>query len=147
MVFRARLTRLARGTLCLLVALAVGWAIRAEIVFYGIGSTLRTVALVPTILMELALLVGLWRLWVASIVVDESGAIVRNFRGDIRLRRSEIRGVFPALDPLACHVAVRLRTGDEIRLDGLAFVTPGRAERAVRDISAALDLAPLPSPT
>lgn len=140
MIFRARLTRATRGVLCVVVALTVAWAIRAEIEFAGIDTTLRAIALTPTILMEIALIVGLWRLWVVCLIVDESGVIVRNFRGDIRLRRREIREVVPVLDFAGCHVALRLRTGDEIHLDGIAFVTPGRTNRTVQEINQALGL-------
>ena len=143
MIFRARLTRAARGTLCALVALAMAWAINAEAGYDGIDNTLRTIALVPTSIFEVALLVGLWRLWVVCLIVDETAVIVRNFRGDIPVRRVEIRGVFPVLGFFGCHVGLRLKTGDELHLEGLAFARPGRTAQAVNEISEALGLAPL----
>jgi hypothetical protein len=145
-VFRADLTRAARGTACVLVIAGLAWAIHAEITFPTITATLRAVALTPTIVMELALLAGLWRLWVVCLVADESGVIVRNFRGDIRLRRTEIREVIPVLGAAGCHVALRLKIGDEIHMDGLAFATPRRTHRAVEEISRALGLSPRAEP-
>jgi hypothetical protein len=139
-IFRARLTRAARGTVCGLMAIGAIWAIRAELTFGGVSPTLRAVALTPTIIMAAAFLGGLWRLWVVCLIVDESGLTVRNFRGDIRLRRSEIREVFAVLGAAGCHVALRLKIGDEIHLDGLAFATPRRTNQAVREIGEALRL-------
>ncbi len=140
MIFRARLTRAARGTLCGAMAAAAAWAIHAEIVFPEAGIALRVVTLTPTIILELALILGLWRLWVVCLIGDDSGVIVRNFRGDIRLRRSEIREVFAVTGAAGCHVALRLKIGDEVHLDGLAFASPGRTNRAVQEISEALGL-------
>ncbi|MGN6472915.1 MAG: hypothetical protein ACTHK4_04590, partial [Mycobacteriales bacterium] len=138
--FRAPLTRAARGVLCLLVAIAVAWAIHAELVFYGLDTTLRAIALTPTIVLEIALIVGLWRLWVVCLIVDDSGVTVRNFRGDIRLRRFDVREVVPAVEASGCHVVLQLKTGDKIHLDGLAFATAGRTNRAVQEISQAMGL-------
>jgi len=145
-IFRARLTRAARGTLCGAMAIAAAWAIYAEIAFPEAGATLRAVTLTPTIIMELAFLLGLWRLWVVCLIGDESGITVRNFRGDIRLRRSEIREVFAVTGAAGCHVALRLKTGDEIHLDGLAFASPGRTNEAVQEIGEALGLSPRVEP-
>jgi len=139
-IFRAPLTRLARAVLCALLAVGLAWVLHAEITFYGIDTTLRVVVLVPTIVLEVALLVGLWRLWVVCLIVEDSGVIVRNFRGDIRLRRTEIREVFASLNMTGCHVGLRLKIGDELHLEGLAFATPARTDRAVQEISQALGL-------
>jgi hypothetical protein len=139
-VFRARLTRAARAVACTVVIAGLAWAIHAETTFPTITTTLRAVALVPTAVMELALLAGLWRLWVVCLIAGESGVIARNFRGDIRLRRTEIREVFAVLGAAGCHVALRLKIGDEIHLDGLAFATPRRTHQAVEEISRALGL-------
>jgi hypothetical protein len=139
-IFRAPVTRAARATLCALLIAFLGWAIHAEIVFGGIDGVLRAVALTPTVALEVALVVGLWRLWVVCLIVNETGVIVRNFRGDIRLKRNEIREVFASLNATGCHVGLRLKIGDEIHLEGLAFATPTRTERAVQEISQALGL-------
>jgi hypothetical protein len=139
-IFRARLTRAARGLLCGLLALAMAWAIHAEITFFGVDAGLRAGALTVTSVMELALLAGLWRLWVVCLIVDATGVVVRNFRGDIRLRRIEIREVHAAVEASGCHVVLRLKTGDEIHLDGMAFATARRTNEAVQEISRALDL-------
>ncbi|HVT63735.1 MAG TPA: hypothetical protein VHD81_01110 [Mycobacteriales bacterium] len=138
MIFRARLTRAARGSLCALLAVGFGWAIHAEITFYGVDTTLRIIALVPTVIMEIAYLVGLWRLWVVCLIVNESGAIVRNFRGDIPVRRTEIREVIAVSGATGSHVALQLKIGDVLHLDGLAFASAGRTDRAVQEISQAL---------
>lgn len=146
MVFRAPLTRAARGILCLAVALGVAWAIHAESVFYGINTATRVVALSITILAEVVMLGGLWRLWVVCLIIDDSGVIVRNFRGDIRLRRTEIREVVAAIEASGCHVILRLKTGDDVHLDGLAFATGARTNRAVQEITQALGKTPVPDP-
>jgi hypothetical protein len=88
------------------------------------------------------LLAGLQRLWVACLIVDDAGVTVRNFRGDIQLRRSEIKEVIRAQDFAGFHVALQLKTGDKIHLDGVTWATPGRTDRAVAEISEALGLAP-----
>ncbi|HVX68734.1 MAG TPA: hypothetical protein VHA79_03495 [Mycobacteriales bacterium] len=144
MVFRARLTRAARGTLCTLLAVGVAWAIYKELTFAGIDPTLRTIAVIPTAGFELAFLLGLWRLWVVCLVVDEGGAIVRNFRGDIRVRRREIRDVVTVTGLTGCHVAVQLKVGDRLHLDGLAYASRGRTDRAAAEISRALGLVSSP---
>ncbi|HVS68012.1 MAG TPA: hypothetical protein VHE56_05640 [Mycobacteriales bacterium] len=143
MVFRARLTRVARGILCAAIAVGLGWALYAESVFYGIDTTLRAAAMTITGIVELSLLVGLWRLWAVCLIVTEDGVIARNFRGDTRLRRGDIRGAFPLLEFASARVVLRLKTGDDLYLDGLVFATPGRANRAVADVSQALGRAPL----
>lgn len=122
------------------MALGAAWAIQAEITFEGVNTTLRAVALTPTIIMEIAFVLGLWRLWVVCLIVDDSGVVVRNFRGDIRLRRIEIREVHAAVEASGCHVVLRLKTGDEVHLDGMAFATARRTNEAVQEISRALDL-------
>jgi hypothetical protein len=137
-IFRARLTRVARGALCGALAIGFAWAIHAEITFYGVDPVLRIGALVPTIAMEIAYLVGLWRLWVVCLIVNESGAIVRNFRGDIPVRRTEVREVIAVSGLTGSHVALQLKVGDVLHLDGLAFASTGRTEQAVREISQAL---------
>jgi hypothetical protein len=137
-IFRARLTRAARGSLCGLLAIAFAWAIHAEITFYGVDPALRIITLVPTIIMEIAYVIGIWRLWVVCLIVNESGAIVRNFRGDIPVRRTEIREVIAVSGLTGSHVALQLKIGDVLHLDGLAFASTGRTDRAVREISQAL---------
>jgi hypothetical protein len=137
-IFRARLTRAARGLVCGLLALGFAWAIHAEITFYGVDTGLRIIALVPTVIMEIAYLVGLWRLWVVCLIVNESGAIVRNFRGDIPVRRTEIREVIAVSGLTGSHVALQLKIGDVLHLDGLAFASTRRTEQAAQEISQAL---------
>ncbi|HVV77700.1 MAG TPA: hypothetical protein VHC43_16900 [Mycobacteriales bacterium] len=146
MIFRARLTRAARGAVCAILVIAAAWAVHAELTFYGIDSLLRTIALIPTLVFGAAFVVGIWRLWVVCLIVDENGATVRNFRGDLRFRRREIREVYAVTDFTGCHVALRLKVGDEIHLDGLAFASPGRTNRAVAEISQALRLGLVSSP-
>lgn len=143
MVFRARLTRVARGILCAVVAAALGWALHAESTFDGIDATLRAGALVITGVIELSLVVGLWRLWVVCLIVNTDGVIARNFRGDTTLRRNDVRGAFALLEFASARVVLKLKTGDDLYLDGLVFATPGRANRAVAEISEALGRAPL----
>jgi hypothetical protein len=128
------------------MALGAAWAIQAEITFEGVNTTLRAVALTPTIIMEIAFVLGLWRLWVVCLIVNDSGVIVRNFRGDSRLRRTEIREVYAVTGTTGCHVALRLKIGDEIHLDGLAFATPGRTNQAVAEITEALGFSPRDEP-
>lgn len=143
MIFRAHLTRVSRGILCAAIAVGVGWTLHAESVFYGIDNTLRAGALVITSIVELSLVVGLWRLWVVCLIVTDDGVIARNFRGDTRLRRSDIRGAFPLLEFASARVVLRLKSGDDLYLDGLVFATPARANRAVAEVSQALGRAPL----
>lgn len=149
MTFRSPATRAVRGLICAAMALGLGWAIRDEIVTPHIQPATRGGWLAATILFELVMLAGLQRLWAVRLVVDEAGVTVRNFRGDIRLRHSEIKEVFQASDFSGFHVALRLKTGAEIHLDGVTWVTPGRTSRAVNEISEALGLSPpgLEAPT
>jgi hypothetical protein len=121
-----------------LLAVGFAWALHAEITFYGVDPVLRTVVIVPTVVMEIAYLVGLWRLWVVCLIVNDSGAIVRNFRGDIPVRRTEIREVIAVSGLTGSHVALQLKIGDVLHLDGLAFASAGRTDQAVREISEAL---------
>ncbi|HVT19910.1 MAG TPA: hypothetical protein VHE57_00800 [Mycobacteriales bacterium] len=140
MIFRARLTRASRGTLCGALAVGFAWALHTELTFDGIDGLLRAIAAIPTAVMEIAFLLGLWRLWVVCLIVDESGVVVRNFRGDIRLRRSEIGKVITVTGFAGCHVALRLKTGDDLHLDGLAFASRERTDRAVAEIDQVLAL-------
>lgn len=144
MIFRARLTRAARGSLCALLAAAGVWAIHAEVTFFGVDMVLRVGALVPTAILEVAYLVGLWRLWVVCLIVNDSGVTVRNFRGDIHLRRTEIREVLNVPGFTGNHVALRLKVGDTLHADGLAFATSSRTERTVQEINQALGLVSSP---
>jgi hypothetical protein len=143
--FRAPWNRAARGALCALLALAGGWAIHAEIVFYGVDPVVRAIALVPTVILELALLVGLWRLWVVCLIVNESGLVVRNFRGDIPLRRRDISSVVLLTNFAGCQVALELKTGDRLSLDALAFAAQSNGQRVVDQISRALGLVSPPA--
>jgi hypothetical protein len=139
-IFRAPWNRAARGALCTLLAVAGGWAIHAEFVFFGVDPVVRAVALVPTVILELALLVGLWRLWVVCLIVNESGVIVRNFRGDIPLRRRDIQSVVLLTNFAGCQVALQLKTGDRLGLDALAFAAQANGQRTVDQINQALGL-------
>jgi hypothetical protein len=92
--------------------------------------------------MEVVLLGGMQRLWVVCLIVKDSDIVVRNFRGDIHYRPSEIKEVVRASDFTGFGVALRLKTGEDMRLDGLAWITQARTDRAVAEISAALGLTP-----
>lgn len=143
MIFRSPFTRASRAVLCSVLILGLAWAIRDAITTPHIHPATRGGWLAATILFEVVLLAGLQRLWVVRLMVDDGGLTVRNFRGDIRLRRSEIKEVFRASDFSGFHVALRLKTGEEIHLDGVTWVTPKRTERAAAEIRAALGLPPV----
>jgi len=139
------LTRAARGTLCALLAVGLAWAIDKELTFGGIDTGLRAIALAPTIIFEIAFVLGFWRLWVVCLIVEEAGAIVRNFRGDMPVRRREIREVVTVTGLTGCHVALQLKVGDLLHLDGLAYASRGRTDQAVAEISQALGLVSSPA--
>ena len=141
MFFRAPFTRASRSILCLLIALGLAIAIRAEIVTQYINPATRWGWLIATIVMELILLGGLQRIWVVGLIVDEdAGITVRNFRGDLHYRRTEIKEVIRRSDFSGCHVALRLKTGEEMGLDGVTWLSPSRTDRAVAEISRALGM-------
>ncbi|HVW80934.1 MAG TPA: hypothetical protein VHB69_08365 [Mycobacteriales bacterium] len=142
MVFRAPFSRASRSLICGVLALGVGWALYAEITTPGVGTATRWGWAVVTILFEAVLLGGLQRLLVVCLIVTDSELIVRNFRGDIRYRPSEVKGVVRASDFTGFGVALRLKSGVDMRLDGLAWITQARTDRAVAEISAALGLEP-----
>ncbi|HEX3898965.1 MAG TPA: hypothetical protein VHW74_07315 [Mycobacteriales bacterium] len=142
MIFRAPFSRASRGLICLILAAGAAFALHAEITTPNIGAATRWGWAALTILMEVVLLGGLQRLWVVCLIVKDSDIVVRNFRGDIHYRPSEIKGVVRASDFTGFGVALRLKTGEDMRLDGLAWITQARTDRAVAEISAALGLAP-----
>ena len=128
--------------LCGLIALGLAVAIWAEATTQYINPTTRWGWLIPTIVMALILLVGMQRIWVVGLIVDEdAGITVRNFRGDLHYRRIEIKEVVRRSDFSGCHVALRLKTGDEMGLDGVTWLSPSRTDRAVAEISQALGFA------
>jgi hypothetical protein len=141
-IFRAPFTRVSRGLICLVLALGIAWAIHAEITTANIQTGTRAGWLAATILMEVVMLGGLWRLWAACLIVDESGVTVRNFRGDLHFRRVEIKEVVRDSDFAGFHVTLRLKKGDELGLDGITWMTPSRTDRAAAEITQALGLAP-----
>jgi hypothetical protein len=142
-IFRAPFSRASRGLICLVLAFGVAWALHAEITTPDINAATRWGWAAATILMEVVLLGGLQRLWVVCLIVNESDIVVRNFRGDIHYRPSEIRSVVRASDFTGFGVALRLKTGEDMRLDGLAWITQERTDRAVAEISQALGLEPV----
>jgi hypothetical protein len=141
-IFRAPFSRASRGLICLLLAIGVALALGAEITTPNINSATRWGWAALTILMEVVLLGGMQRLWVVCLIVKDSDIVVRNFRGDIHYRPSEIKEVVRASDFTGFGVALRLKTGEDMRLDGLAWITQARTDRAVAEISAALGLTP-----
>lgn len=139
-VFRAPFSRVSRGLICVVLALGIAGALVAEITTPGISAPTRWGWAAVTVLLEAVLLGGLQRLWVVCLVVTDSDVLVRNFRGDIHYRPSEIKGVVRASDFTGFGVALRLKSGEDMRLDGLAWVTQARTDRAVAEISRALGL-------
>jgi hypothetical protein len=132
--------------MCGAVILVLGWAIHDEITTPNIQTGTRAGWLAATIVVELVMLVGLQRLWVVCLIVDEAGLTVRNFRGDIHVRRSEIKSVDQSADIVGFGVELRLKIGDKIRVDGLTWPTPGPVEQALADIRKTLGMAPAELP-
>jgi hypothetical protein len=139
-VFRSGITRVVRGIPCLALVGALAWGIYSEATFQGIGTGTRAGWLAVTIAFELVMLTGLQRLWAVCLIIDEQGVIARNFRGDIRYRRSEIKGIEQADAYASFGVELRLKTGSSLRLDGLTWPLPAPTERAIADIRQALGL-------
>ena len=140
MIFRARFTRAFRAVLCAVLVIGLALAIHAEIATPNIEPATRWGWMAPTILVEIVLLGGLIRLWVVRLVVKDSGVTVHNFRGNIRLRRREIKSVERSSYFVGFGVAFQLKTGDKLGLDGLIWATPRNADRAVAEITQALGL-------
>lgn len=137
-MIRAPFTRVSRSLMCLVLALAIAWALHAELSTVNIEPATRWGWAAATTVFEVVMLAGLQRIWVVGLIVNDAGLIVRNFRGDIKLRRTEVKEVFRVADFSGFHVALRLKVGDEIHLDGVTWLTPGRTERAVEEVSRAL---------
>lgn len=148
MIFRSPFSRASRAVIILILALGIAWALSAEITTPDVNALTRYGWLGATILFELVMLGGLQRLWVVCLIVTEDGITVRNFRGDIPLKRIEIKEVFRAHDFSGFHVALKLKTGDEVHLDGVTWLTAGRTNRALAEIGEALGVrVDPPSPT
>ena len=128
------------------MSLGLAIALLAEATSPEVAPITRTVWMVITAAFIIVLLGGVWRLLVVCLIVNESDILVRNFRGDIHYRPSEIRGVRRASDFAGFGVALQLKTGEEMRLDGLAWMTAARTDQAVAEISKALGLEPVEKP-
>jgi hypothetical protein len=137
-IFRSPFSRASRAVIILILALGIAWALSAEITTPNVNAATRYGWLGATILFELVMLGGLQRLWVVCLIVKDEGITVRNFRGDIRLKRIDIKEVFRAHDFSGFHVAIRLKTSDEVHLDGVTWLTAGRTNRALTEIGEAL---------
>jgi hypothetical protein len=147
MIFRSGITRAVRGLPCLALVLALAWAIYSEATFQNIGAGTRTGWLAVTITFEIVMLVGLQRLWVVCLIVDDLGVIARNFRGDIRFKRSEIKSIEQAAAYASFGVELHLKSGRTLRLDGLTWPIPGPVDEAIAAIRGALRMPPVEAPT